>query len=168
MLTSPPSFANIQAANIEPDEANLLPTEDTITDPTVPVLPAFSPAHTSDKVIDYASSDGMNLYNSSIAILPIKDFKGTKGNIQTRIDGLMKLAQAMSWTTILTVVSNKISYFIPRYLTLTNQQVQEHARSCLFTHQGHPKENSVILYHCLYASIGPKIRKKSVTTVLTT
>ena len=66
----------------------------------------------------------------------------------------------MNWISILTVVINGISYFIPRCFTLTIQQVQDHARSYLFAPQGRPKQNSAVLYRCLYASIGPKLRTK--------
>ena len=38
------------------------------------LLPALSPAYVTDEVINYSSSDGMKLYNASIAPHPIKDF----------------------------------------------------------------------------------------------
>jgi flavorubredoxin len=132
------------------------------------MLPALSPAHTSNNIIDYATSDGMNVYNASMATLPIKDFEGTKGKVQTWINELIEPAQIMNRITILTVVSNRISYIIPRCSTLTIQQVQEHVRSYLSAHQGHPKKSNAVLYCSFYASTGTKLRKKSVTAVLTT
>jgi hypothetical protein len=66
----------------------------------------------------------------------------------------------VNWIAILTVVINGISHFIPRCFTLTIQQVQDHARSYLFAPQGCHKQNSAVLYRCLYASIGSKLRTK--------
>ena len=149
----PPAQAN-QAA-MEPAEAPHYP----VANP-VPFLPALSPAHVSEEVIDYATSDGMKLYNASIAALPIKDFEGTNNDVQTWINDLIERTLAMNWTSILTVALNGLSFFIPKCLTLTIQQVQEHAKSYLFAPQGRPKQNSAVLYRCLYASIGPKLRTK--------
>ena len=70
----PPAHAN-QAA-MEPAEAPHQP----VTIPA-PFLPALSPAHVSNNLIDYATSDGMKLYSASIAALPIRDFKGTNNNV---------------------------------------------------------------------------------------
>jgi hypothetical protein len=156
----PPPVAAAQAAAIEPAEAQTQPTTNAVALPPASLLPALSPAHASDDVIDYSTSDGMKLYSASIATLPIKDFEGTGGNVQTWINDLIERAQAMNWIAILTVVINGISYFIPRCFTLTIQQVQDHARSYLFAPQGRPKQNSAVLYRCLYASIGPKLRTK--------
>jgi hypothetical protein len=103
----------------------------------------------------------MKLYNAFIATLPIKDFEGSALNVQTWINDLIEHAQAMNCITLLTVVINGISYFIPRCFTLTIQRVQDHARSYLFAPQGRPKQNSAVLYRCLYASIGPKLRKQN-------
>ena len=74
--------AAVQAA-IEPTEEILLPSTDvTTTESTgqASLLPALSPAYVNDEVINYSSSDGMKLYNASIAPLPIKDFEGNGGN----------------------------------------------------------------------------------------
>ena len=158
--TMPPAVATAQAAAIEPAEAPTQPTTNVAAVPPASLLPALSPAHASDDVIDYSTSDGMKLYSASIATLPIKEFEGTGGNVQTWINDLIERAQAMNWIAILTVVINGISYFIPRCFTLTIQQVQDHARSYLFAPQGRPKQNSAVLYRCLYASIGPKLRTK--------
>jgi hypothetical protein len=81
--------------------------------------------------------------NKDIGI--IKDFEGTGGNVQTWINDILERAQVINWMAILTVVINGISYFIPRCFTLTIQQVQDHARSYLFTPQGQPKQNSGVL-----------------------
>jgi hypothetical protein len=91
----------------------------------------------------------MKLYNASIAALPIKDFEGTNNDVQTWINDLIERTLAMNWTSILTVALNGLSFFIPKCLTLTIQQVQEHAKSYLFAPQGRPKQNSAVLYWCL-------------------
>ena len=77
--------ATVQAT-IEPTEEILQPaTNINTTDTTglASLLPALSPAHANDDVINYSTSDGMKLYNASISPLPIKDFEGSGGNVQT-------------------------------------------------------------------------------------
>ncbi len=44
------------------------------------LLPALSPSYVNNEVINYSSSDGLELYNASIAPLPIKEFEGNGGN----------------------------------------------------------------------------------------
>jgi hypothetical protein len=140
----PPVVATAQAAAIEPAEAQTQATTNAV--PPASLLPTLSPSHAFDDVIDYSTSDGMKLYSVSIAILPIKDFEGTGGNIQIWINDLIEHAQAKNWIAILTVVINGISYFIPRCFTLTIQQVQDREESYLFAPQECPKENSGFLY----------------------
>jgi hypothetical protein len=154
--------AAVQAA-IEPTEEILLPPTDvTTTESTgqASLLPALSPAHVNDGVINYSTSDGMKLYNVSIAPLPIKEFEGNGGNTQTWINDLIERSEAMNWTFILTVIINGVGFFIPRCLTLTIQQVQTHSLAYLYASNGRPKQNSAVLFRCLYASIGPRLRTK--------
>jgi hypothetical protein len=124
------------------------------------LLPALSPAYVNDEVINYSSSDGMKLYNASIAPLPIKEFEGNGGNTQTWINDLIERSDAMNWTFLLTVIINGVGFFIPRCLTLTIQQVQAHSMTYLHASNGRPKQNSAVLFCCLYASIGPRLRTK--------
>jgi hypothetical protein len=124
-----PIVLAFQDTEVEPAEANSQPTANIGATPSTYFLPALSPTHASDEVIDYSTSDRMKLYSASIATLPMKDFEGTEGNVQTWINDLIERAQAMNWIAILTVVINGISFLIPRCFTLTIQQVQDHARS---------------------------------------
>ena len=93
----------------------------------------------------------MKLYNASIAALPIRDFEGTNNDVQTWIKDLIKHTLAMNMTSILTVARNHFSLVIPKCLTLLIQQVKEHAKTYLFAPQGKSKQNSAVLYQCLYA-----------------
>jgi hypothetical protein len=120
----------------------------------------LSPAYVNDEVINYSSSDGMKLYNVSIAPLPIKEFEGNGCNTQTWINDLIETSDAMNWTFILTVIINRVGFFIPRCLKLTIQQVQAHSMTYLHASNGRPKQNSAVLFCCLYASIGPRLRSK--------
>ena len=82
--------AAVQAA-IDPSEEILLPPTDVNTTESTgqaSLLPALSPAHINDGVINYYTSDGMKLYNVSIAPPPIKEFEGNGGNTQTWINDL--------------------------------------------------------------------------------
>ena len=70
-------------AAIESTEEIFLPPIDVNTTESTgqaSLLPAFSPAHVNDDVINDSKSDGMKLYNVSIAPLPIKEFEGNGGN----------------------------------------------------------------------------------------
>jgi hypothetical protein len=143
------------------------PTKEIIQHPTnlgtpgqASLLPALSPAYVNDEVINYSSSDGMKLYNASIAPLPIQEFEGNGGNTQTWINDLIERSDAMNWTFLLTVIINGVGFFIPRCLTLTIQQVQAHSMTYLHAYNGCPKQNSAVLFCCLYASIGPRLRTK--------
>ena len=158
-----PTVKSIRAA-IETTERIIQPPFNVETPGQASLLPALSPAHVNDEVINYSSSDGMKLYNSSIAPLPIKDFEGNGGNTQTWINDLIERSDAMNWTFILTVIINGIGFFIPRCLTLTIEQVQAHSRAYLHASNGHPKQNSAVLFHCLYASTGPRFKTKSSAT----
>ena len=109
----PPTVATAQIAAVEPAEAHAQSTANVVAVPPFSPLPALSPAHATDDVIDYSTSDGMKLYNASIATLPIKDFEGSGGNVQTWINDLIERAQAMNWISILTVVINGISCTMP-------------------------------------------------------
>jgi hypothetical protein len=108
--TMPPVVATAQAAAIEPAEAQTQPNTNVADVPLVSLLPVLSPAFASNDVIDYSTSDGMTLYSASIAILPIKDFEGTGGNVQTWINDFIERAQAMNGIVFLTVMINGISY----------------------------------------------------------
>jgi hypothetical protein len=160
---APPHVADAPQA-VEAVDAITEPTEG-VTQPTThtgqaSLLPALSPAHTNEEVINYSTSDGMKLYNASISPLPIKDFEGNGTDTQTWINDLIERSEAMNWMFILTVVINGIGFFIPRCLTLTIKQVQAHALAYLHASNGRPKQNSAALFCCLYASIGPRLRTK--------
>jgi hypothetical protein len=118
------------------------------------LLPALSPVYVNDEVINYSSSDGMELYNASIAPCPIKEFEGNGGNTQTWINDLIERSDAMNWTFLLTVIINGVGFFISKCLTLTIQQVQAHSMTYLHASNERPKQNSAVLFCCLYASFG--------------
>ena len=160
---APPHVADAPEA-VDAIDVIMEPTEG-VTQPATntgqaSLLPALSPAHTNEEVINYSTSDGMKLYSASISPLPIKDFEGNGTDTQTWINDLIERSEAMNWMFILTVVINGIGFFIPRCLTLTILQVQTHALAYLHASNGRPKQNSAALFRCLYASIGPRLRTK--------
>ena len=129
---APPPVADAPQA-VDAIDVIMEPTEG-VTQPATntgqaSLLPALSPAHTNEEVINYSTSDGMKLYSASISPLPIKDFEGNGTDTQTWINDLIERSEAMNWMFILTVVINGIGFFIPRCLTLTIQQVKTHSLS---------------------------------------